>query len=148
VHGRAILAVRSSGITPAGGLTGATNIAAGDSIQRQLGIVNSGSAAVRAAGVRVTAPSASRLASSLTVRVDRCSAPWVAPAGGQGLSCRGMQTSLTGSFAPGPGQVSLALAGLKPNQTAWLRVTVKVAAAASAAQQGVATTLTYTFFAS
>ena len=37
VHGKATLAVRTLGISPAGGLTGAANLAAGDSLQRQLG---------------------------------------------------------------------------------------------------------------
>jgi hypothetical protein len=147
VHGRARLAVHAAGISPSGELTGASNVAAGDSVQRQLGITNVGSKTVGAAAVAVVA-TASRLNTGLTVHVDRCSVPWVTLAGAQALVCRGTTTSLTGSFAPGSKQVSLALAGLKPKETAWLRVTVKLAATALAAQQGVATTLTYTFSAS
>ena len=146
VHGRAALSVRTSGIT-AGGLTGGANLAAGDSVERQLGITNVGTKPVAAAAVVVGA-TGSPLDSGLTVHVDRCSIPWFALAGGHGLTCRGAQSSLTGAFAPGSRQISLALAGLKPKATAWLRVTVKLAAAASAAQQGVQTTLTYTFSAS
>ena len=123
MHGRATLAVHAAGISPSGGLTGASNVAAGDSVQRQLGITNVGSKPVAAAAVQVVPATASRLNSGLTVHVDRCSVPWVTPAG-QGLVCRGTTTSLTGSFAPGSKQVSLALAGLKPKATAWLRVTV------------------------
>ena len=145
VHGKATLAVRTTGISPAGGLTGASDLAAGDTLQRQLGIVNVGSKPVAAAAVHVAAGT-SPLDSALTVHVDRCSAAWVAS--GKALVCHGTQTSLTGWFAPGSKQVSLALAGLKPKATAWLRVSVKLAAGASAAQQGVATTLTYTFSAS
>jgi hypothetical protein len=145
VHGSAKLAVRTSGISPTGGLTGAADVAAGDSIQRQMGITNVGTKPVAAAAVQVTA-TASRLTTGLTVQVDRCSVQWAVV--GKGLVCRGTQTALTGAFPPGSKQVSLALAGLKPRATAWLRVTVKLAASDSAAQQGVATTLTYTFSAS
>jgi hypothetical protein len=143
VYGRATLAVRASGISPTGGLTNGAKLAAGDSVQRQLGITNVGSKAVAAAAVVVQAAGGSRLSSNLTVQVDRCSAAWAAS--GKALVCHGTQTTLSGWFAPGSKQVSLALAGLKPNATAWLRVTVKLTAGASAAQQGVATTLTYTF---
>jgi len=146
VHGKATLAVRTLGISPSGGLTGAANLAAGDSLQRQLGIINVGSKPVAAAAVKVVPTSGSHLNSGLTVQVDRCSKAWVVA--GKALTCRGTTTTLTGAFAPGSKQISLALAGLKPNATAWLRVTVRLAAGASAAQQSVSTTLTYTFSAS
>jgi len=146
VQGRATLAVRAVGISPAGGLTSGANLAAGDAVQRQLGITNVGSKPVAAAAVVVQAAGGSRLSSDLTVQVDRCSAAWVAS--GKALVCHGTQTTLSGWFAPSSRQIALAVAGLKPNATAWLRVTVKLAAGASAAQQGVQTTLTYTFSAS
>ena len=145
-HGKAALAVRSSGITQSGGLTGAANLAAGDSLQRQLGLTNVGTKAVAAAAVQVAPARSSPLNSGLTVQVDRCSVAWVAS--GKALACHGKQTSLTGALAPSSKQISLALAGLKPKATAWLRVTVKLAAGSSATQQGVSTTLTYTFSAS
>lgn len=146
VHGKATLAMRTAGIVPSGVLAGAGNLVAGDSLQREVGITNVGSKPVGAAAVRVRAIGAASLSSGLSVQIDRCTARWVSS--GKSLLCHATQTTLTSWFTPSSKQISLALAGLKPRATAWLRVTVRLAAGASAAQQGVSTTLTYTFSAS
>lgn len=134
---------------------GASNIAAGDTIQRAVLVKNSGSVALASSSgivLGVTATSSSALdtpgvaGQTLETDIDRCSVAWT-EAGGPPYTytCGGVQTSViadqpvVGSYDLSS---SLDLTGGADN---FLRVTVELPAGAPNALQGLTSVLQYTF---
>ena len=131
---------------------GASNIAAGDTIQRSVDLINQGSLDLSAVTLTTTAPTSSLLntdaTNGLQMAIDRCSVPWTesgtAPA--YLYSCSGStQTVLASTPVIGSNLTLSNLAPLTRGVTDHLRVTLTLPAAAPNTLQNQSSVIQYTF---
>ncbi|HEX9993975.1 MAG TPA: TasA family protein [Acidimicrobiales bacterium] len=149
--GTVVIALGAPG-TSANRLTvGAAGLAPGDSAQRSVDVVNTGSVALSAVALTTTATTSSLLdtdtTNGLQLVVARCSVPWTeagtAPA--YTYTCAGTTSTVIAS-RPVVG-ANLAMPGLvtSPGTTNHLRVTVSLPSTAGVAFQGRTSTIAFTF---
>lgn len=133
---------------------GASDLAAGDSLQRAVNLTNNGTIDWATVTLDVTAPTTTSLLDTDTVeglqlQVDRCSVAWTETAlanGGYTYTCAGTQTSLVASTPViVAGQDLGALSSLTAGQTDYLRVTLTLPATAGNTLQNQTSELVYTF---
>jgi spore coat-associated protein N len=131
---------------------GASNIAAGDTIQRSVDLVNQGTLDLSAISLSTTATTSSRLDSDTTnglqMAIDRCSVPWSeggsAPA--YTYSCSGTTSSVLASTPVIGANMALANMGaLTHGATDHLRVTLSLPASAPNSLQSQSSVVQYTF---
>ncbi len=129
---------------------GATNIAAGDSIQRVVTIKNSGSIDLANVTLDTTATTSSVLDSDavngLQMNIDACSGTWVESATPYTYSCSGGTiSSVLGSTSVIGTNRALTGLNLAANGSKVVRVTLTLPTGASNAFQNKASTIQYTF---
>jgi spore coat-associated protein N len=131
---------------------GASGIAAGDSLQRSVDLVNQGTIDLASIGLTTTATTSSLLdtdtSNGLQVAIDRCSAAWTesgtAPA--YAYTCSGTTSSVLASRPVIGSNLTLAnLSALTAGATDHLRVTLTLPAAAPNTLQGQSSTIQYAF---
>ena len=131
---------------------GAANIAAGDTIQRSVDLINQGSLNLSAVTLTTTATTSSALntdtVNGLQMVIDKCSVPWteggVAPA--YTYTCSGVTTTVLNSTpVVGANMTLTGLSALTAGSTDHLRVTLTLPATAPNALQGQTSTIQYTF---
>lgn len=131
---------------------GASNIAAGDTIQRSVDLVNQGTLDLSTISLSTTATTSSRLDSDtsngLQMAIDRCSVPWSeggsAPA--YTYSCSGTTSSVLASTPVIGANMALANMGaLTHGTTDHLRVTLSLPASAPNSLQSQSSVVQYTF---
>lgn len=130
----------------------ATNIAAGDTIQRSVDLINSGSINLSAITLTSNATTSSLLdtdaVNGLQFVIDRCSVPWteggIAPA--YTYTCSGTTSSVLASHAVIGSNLTLSsLASLTAGVTDHLRFTLTLPAAAPNTFQNQSSVIQYTF---
>jgi spore coat-associated protein N len=130
----------------------ATNIAAGDTIQRSVDLINSGSINLSAITLTSTATTSSLLdtdaTNGLQLVIDKCSVPWTeggtAPA--YTYTCSGTTSSVLASHAVIGSNLTLSsLASLTAGTTDHLRFTLTLPAAAPNTFQNQSSVIQYTF---
>ncbi len=131
---------------------GASNIAAGDTIQRSVDLVNQGTLDLSTISLSTTATTSSKLDSDTTnglqMAIDRCSVPWSeggsAPA--YTYSCSGTTSSVLASTPVIGANMALANMGaLAHGATDHLRVTLSLPASAPNSLQSQSSVVQYTF---
>jgi spore coat-associated protein N len=131
---------------------GATNIAAGDTIQRSVDLINSGTLDLSSVTLTTVATTSSLLdtntSQGLQMAIDRCSAPWTeggsAPA--YTYTCSGTtSTVLASTPVVGANMTLNNLSALTAGNTDHLRVTLTLPAAAPNTLQGQSSVIQYTF---
>jgi spore coat-associated protein N len=131
---------------------GASNIAAGDTIQRSVDLINQGSLDLSSVTLTTTAPTSSLLntdtSNGLQMAIDRCSAAWTesgtAPA--YTYSCSGSTSSVLASTPVVGSNMSLAnMAALTHGATDHLRVTLTLPTAAPNTLQNQSSVIQYAF---
>jgi spore coat-associated protein N len=131
---------------------GATNLAAGDTIQRAVRLSNTGSLDLASVTLTTTAPVSSVLntdaTNGLQMTVERCANAWTeggtAPA--HTYTCPGGATTVVGSRAVIGADLSLGSSpALAPTGVDHLRVTLTLPAAADNTFQAKSSTIQYTF---
>jgi predicted ribosomally synthesized peptide with SipW-like signal peptide len=130
----------------------ATNIAAGDTIQRSVDLINSGSINLASITLSSTATTSSLLdtdaTNGLQLAIDRCSVPWTesgtAPA--YTYTCSGTSTSVLASRAIVGSNLTLSnLGSLTAGATDRLRFTLTLPSAAPNTLQNQSSVIQYTF---
>jgi spore coat-associated protein N len=130
----------------------ATNIAAGDTIQRSVDLINSGSINLSAITLTSTATTSSLLdtdaTNGLQLVIDKCSVPWTeggtAPA--YTYTCSGTTSSVLASHAVIGNNLTLSsLASLTAGTTDHLRFTLTLPSAAPNTFQNQSSVIQYTF---
>lgn len=125
----------------------ATNIAAGDTIQRAADLTNSGSVSLASIGLTTTASPSSTLdtdaTNGLQMVIDKCSVAWTESGPPYTYTCSGTTTSVLATRAAIGSNISLSNLSLTPTATDHLRVTLTLPSASTL--QGQSSTLTYNF---
>jgi predicted ribosomally synthesized peptide with SipW-like signal peptide len=151
--------ISSGTVTIALGATGAatnrlnvnaTNIAAGDTIQRSFDLTNSGSLDLASVTLTTTAAPSSLLDTDVTnglqMVVDKCSVAWTESGPPYTYTCPGTLTSVIASRAVIGANLNMpGLAALTSGGTDHLRVTLTLPAAAGNTFQNLTSGLTYAF---
>jgi predicted ribosomally synthesized peptide with SipW-like signal peptide len=131
---------------------GASNIAAGDTIQRSVDLINQGSLDLASVGLSTTATTSSLLntdtSNGLQMAIDRCSAPWTeggtAPA--YTYTCSGTTSTVLASSPIIGSNLALSnLSALTAGATDHLRVTLTLPSAAGNTLQNQSSVIQYTF---
>ena len=131
---------------------GATGVAPGDTIQRSVDLINSGSLNLASVGLTTTATTSSLLdtdtVNGLQMVIDKCSVPWteggVAPA--YTYTCSGVTSAVLASTPVVGANMTLNnLSALTAGNTDHLRVTLTLPASAGNTFQGLTSTIQYTF---
>jgi predicted ribosomally synthesized peptide with SipW-like signal peptide len=131
---------------------GASNIAAGDTIQRSVDLINQGSLNLSAVTLTTTATTSSALntdtTNGLQMVIDKCSVPWTeggtAPA--YTYTCSGTTSIVLASTPVVGSNMTLSnLSALTAGSTDHLRVTLTLPATAPNSMQGLTSTIQYTF---
>ena len=131
---------------------GASNIAAGDTIQRAVNLTNNSNISLASITVTTTASPSNALTTDTTnglqMVIDKCSQAWTeggtAPA--YTYSCGGTSSSVVASTPViGSGVTLNNLGILTSTGTAYLRVTLTLPSAAGNTLQNLSTTITYSF---
>lgn len=131
---------------------GASNIAAGDTIQRSVDLTNAGTIDLSAITLTTTATTSSLLdtdtTNGLQMTIDRCSVPWTeggtAPA--YTYTCSGATSSVLASTPViGANMVLSGLSALTAGSTDHLRVTLTLPAAAPNTLQNQSSVIRYAF---
>jgi len=139
---------------PANRLTiGATNLVAGDTIQRAVDLVNNGTASsdnLSSIQLTTTASPSSALdtdaTNGLQMQIDKCSVAWTESGPPYTYTCGGTTTSVLASRAAIGANLALAsLASLTTGQTDHLRVTLTLPASAPNSLQGQSSSISYNF---
>lgn len=144
------------GLGAAGGVDnrltiGATNLAAGDTVDRQVKLSNSGSIDLASLTLTTAATTSSILdtdtTNGLQLQIDKCSVAWTeAGTNPYTYTCGGTTTSVLASRPAVGAAVSLgSLASMTAAGSDYLRVRVTLPTAAGNGFQGKASTLQYTF---
>jgi len=130
----------------------ATNIAAGDTIQRSVDLINSGSINLSAITLSSTAPTSSLLdtdtTNGLQLVIDRCSVPWTEAGTSPAFTytCSGTTTSVLASRAIVGSNLALSnLGSLTAGATDRLRFTLTLPSAAPNTLQNQSSVILYTF---
>jgi len=131
---------------------GASNIAAGDTIQRSVDLINQGSLNLSAVTLTTTATTSSALntdpVNGLQMVIDKCSVPWTeggtAPA--YTYTCSGATSIVLASTPVVGSNMTLSnLSALTAGSTDHLRVTLTLPVTAPNSMQGLTSTIQYTF---
>lgn len=131
---------------------GATAVAPGDTIQRSVDLLNSGSLNLASLTLTTTATTSSLLdtdaVNGLQMVIDKCSVPWteggVAPA--YTYTCSGSTSTVLASAPVIGSNLTLSnLTALTAGSTDHLRVTLTLPSAAGNSFQGLTSTVQYTF---
>jgi spore coat-associated protein N len=131
---------------------GASNIAAGDTIQRSVDLINQGSLNLASISLTTTATTSSLLntdtTSGLQMVIDKCSVPWTeagtAPA--YTYTCSGTTSTVLASTPIVGSNMSLSnLSALTTGTTDHLRVTLTLPSAAGNTLQNQSSVIQYTF---
>lgn len=128
----------------------ATGMAPGDTVQRSVDLVNTGSIALSAVTLSTSAGTSSILdtdaVNGLQLAVDRCSTAWTESASPYSYSCSGTVTPVLASRPVIGSDLALAnLGSTSPGGTDHLRFTLTLPAAAGNDFQGKSSTIAYTF---
>jgi predicted ribosomally synthesized peptide with SipW-like signal peptide len=130
---------------------GATNLAAGDTIDRQIKVSNSGSIDLASATVTTSATTSSLLdtdaTNGLQLQIDKCSVAWTETGSGPyTYTCGGTTTSVLASRAVIGSAISLSgLNAMTAGGSDYLRVRLTLPTAANNTFQGKSSTILYTF---
>jgi hypothetical protein len=129
---------------------GTTDLAAGDTIQRAVNLINAGSLDLSLASLTVDATTSSLLDTDVTdglqMVVDECSQAWTESAAPYTYTCGGVVTGVLGSQPVIGANLDLgSISALTAGNTDHLRVTLTLPSTAGNALQGKSSTLRFTF---
>jgi spore coat-associated protein N len=132
---------------------GATNLVAGDTIQRAADLINNGTAGsdnLSSIQLTTTASPSSTLdtdaTNGLQMQIDKCTVAWTESAAPYTYTCSGTVTSVLASRAVTGANLALAgLSSLTTGQTDHLRVTLTLPTAAPNTLQGQSSSISYNF---
>jgi predicted ribosomally synthesized peptide with SipW-like signal peptide len=128
---------------------GASNIAAGDTIQRAVDVKNSGSVALSGVSLTTTATTSSLLDTDVTnglqMVIDRCSVAWTESATPYTYTCSGTTSSVVASRAVVGSAIALGNLTLTSNTDNYLRVTLTLPSAAGNTLQNQSSVINYAF---
>ena len=128
---------------------GASNIAAGDTIQRAVDVKNSGSVALSGVSLTTTATTSSLLDTDVTnglqMVIDRCSVAWTESATPYTYTCSGTTSSVVASRAVVGSAIALGNLTLTSNTDNYLRVTLTLPSAAGNTFQNRTSVINYAF---
>jgi spore coat-associated protein N len=150
--GTVSIALGASG--PANRLTvGATNVVAGDTIQRAVDLINNGTASAdNLSSIQLSTSAAPSSAldtdatNGLQTVIDKCSVAWTETGPPYTYTCGGTTSSVLASRAVIGSNIALSnLSSLTTGTTDHLRVTLTLPAAAPNAEQGQSSTISYNF---
>lgn len=128
---------------------GASNIAAGDTIQRAVDVKNSGSITLSGVSLTTTATTSSVLdtdaVNGLQMVIDRCSVAWTESATPYTYTCSGTTSSVVASRAVVASAVALGNLTLTANTDNYLRVTLTLPSTAGNTLQNQSSVINYAF---
>ncbi len=129
---------------------GASNVAAGDSVQRTVDVKNSGAISLATVTLTTTATTSSLLDTDVTnglqLKIERCSVGWTETGGPPYTYACGGTTSTVVASRPVVGAIlPLASLTLTPGTDNFLRVTLTLPVTAPNTLQGQASTINYAF---
>lgn len=129
---------------------GATNIAPGDTLQRSVDLLNSGSLDLASITLTTTASPSSLLdtdaTNGLQMTIDRCSVPWTESGPPYTYTCGGSVTTVLASRAVIGSAIALTnLTSLTAAAVDRLRVTLTLPSTSPNSFQGLSSTITYSF---
>ena len=148
------VSINLGAVGPANRLTiGAANMVAGDSVQRAVDLINSGTGSSDPlASIQLTTSASPSSAldtdtvTGLQMSIDKCSVAWTESAAPYTYTCGGTTTSVLSSRAVIGTSLALAnLSALTTGSTDHLHVTLTLPAAAPNALQGKTSGISYTF---
>jgi spore coat-associated protein N len=129
--------------------TGASLIAAGDTMQRAIDLNYAGSVDFGSATLTTSASASSNLdtdtTNGLQLAIDKCSVAWTEAGPPYTYTCGGSTSSVLASRPVVGSNVALSNLGLTAGSTDHLRVTVSLPSAAGNGLQGLSSTVGYTF---
>ena len=129
--------------------TGASTIAAGDTMQRMIDLSYSGSISFGSATLTTNATSSSGLDSDATdglhIAIDKCSQAWTESGPPYTYTCGGSTSSVLASRALIGSNIALSNLTLTAGSTDHLRVTVTLPSSAGNTLQNLSSTINYTF---
>jgi len=129
--------------------TGASTIAAGDTMQRMLDLSYSGSISFGSATLTTSATTSSGLDSDaidgLRIAIDKCSQAWTESGPPYTYTCGGSASSVLASRALIGSNIALSNLSLTAGSTDHLRVTVSLPSSAGNSLQNQSSTVSYTF---
>src|SRR6185312_7989699 len=129
--------------------TGASTIAAGDTMQRMIDLSYSGSISFGSATLTTNATSSSGLDTDATdglhITIDRCSQAWTESGPPYTYTCGGTTSSVLASRALIGSNIALSNLTLTSGSTDHLRVTVTLPSSAGNTLQNLSSTINYTF---
>jgi spore coat-associated protein N len=129
--------------------TGASTIAAGDTMQRMIDLSYSGSISFGSATLTTNATSSSGLDTDATdglhIAIDKCSVAWTESGPPYTYTCGGSTTSVLASRALIGSSMALTNLTLTAGSTDHLRVTVTLPSSAGNSLQNLSSTVNYTF---
>jgi hypothetical protein len=130
---------------------GATNIAAGDTIQRAVQVKNTGNLALSGVALTTTAPTSSLLdtdtTNGLQMMIDKCSVAWTESGAGPPYTytCGGTTSTVLASTPVIGTNLALSNLTLGAGADNYLRVTLTLPSAAPNTLQGQSSTISYAF---
>jgi hypothetical protein len=128
---------------------GASNIAAGDTIQRAVDVKDSGSIALSGVSLTTTATTSSLLdtdaTNGLQMVIDRCSVAWTESATPYTYTCSGTTSSVVASRAVIGAGIALSNLTLTANTDNYLRVTLTLPSTAGNTFQNQSSVINYAF---
>jgi spore coat-associated protein N len=129
--------------------TGASPIAAGDTMQRALDLAYSGSIDFASATLTTSASPSSNLdtdaSNGLQIAIDKCSAAWTESGPPYTYTCSGSTSAVLASRALIGSNVALSNLSLTAGATDHLRVTITLPSSAGNTLQNQSSTVTYAF---
>jgi predicted ribosomally synthesized peptide with SipW-like signal peptide len=129
--------------------TGASAIAAGDTMQRAIDLSYSGSINFGSATLTTTAPTSSGLdtdaVNGLQIAIDKCSQAWTESGPPYTYTCGGSTSTVLSSRALIGSNIALSNLTLTAGATDHLRVTVTLASSAGNTLQNLSSTINYAF---
>ena len=129
---------------------GATNIAAGDTIQRAVDVINTGTLALSTVTMNTSATASSLLdtdaTNGLQVVIDKCSVAWTETGGPPyTYTCSGTTTSVLASAPVIGTNIALSNINVTASTDNFLRVTMTLPSTAGNTFQGLSSTLSFGF---
>ena len=128
---------------------GATNIAAGDTIQRAVDVINTGTLALSTVTMNTSATVSSLLdtdtTNGLQVVIDKCSVAWTEAGPPFTYTCGGTTTSVLASVPVIGSNVALSNINVAASTDNFLRVTMTLPSTAGNTFQGLSSTLSFGF---
>ena len=129
--------------------TGASNIAAGDTMQRAIDLSYSGTISFGSATLTTSASPSSTLdtdgTNGLQMTIDKCSAAWTESGPPYTYTCSGSTSTVLASRALIGSNIALSNLTLTAGSTDHLRVTISLPSSADNSFQNLSSTVNYTF---